>query len=435
VSSDGGENLSGGACGGPASNIGPPPPGDYDAGSWQLAVYNKFQNNATALIRHWDAFGGIPFYEGGGGTTPDDDTPMKQGRSFQPIPSTSDAAFFLDVAGMTGGTYVGIDDLLVCETPLPLSQGYWHRQCLGADLISPGRNGRGPNEPTAPDFVKTLLPDANALLEEKVFVFAACEEGMDADPPSDPCERALKQYTALLFNLASERLENACQVTVADSGCESATLGELIDELAGLINNGDGGSCQLAAACAAAVNEGGVVPGSTGAGLTLEDLVAVDPGSSPAERRNRGASRPDARSLSGSLQGLRELDRGGLHPQTLRGTREPSSIDRLTGLSRRAARESAAETRAHMAAVADGSTPEEVRSRSLDALLDALSGGYEPEVRLKIAAVLIGQVDEAWDSLLAEHLETLRTEAAEFGKNRLAAEAERLVKKLEGARE
>ena len=108
-----------------------------------------------------------------------------------------------------------------------------------------------------------LLPEVSALLEEKVFQFLACEDGMDADPPSNPCERALKQYTAMLFNLSSDRLQFNCDLDLVAGSCGSSTLGELVDELAGLINSGDGNNCKLAADCAVAVNEGGGVIGDS----------------------------------------------------------------------------------------------------------------------------------------------------------------------------
>ena len=41
-----------------------------------------------------------------------------------------------------------------CCRPEPVSQGFWHRQCLGVPAaeggIDPGRNGHGPKEPTEP---------------------------------------------------------------------------------------------------------------------------------------------------------------------------------------------------------------------------------------------------------------------------------------------
>ena len=99
ISSDGGENYTLGPCSGPWSNAEPPPPGNYDAGSWQKLVWDQFQGAAIVQIRHWAAFehrreGGIDLETG------------------QPRPrGVSDALFFQDLAKSTGGSYNPVDDL------------------------------------------------------------------------------------------------------------------------------------------------------------------------------------------------------------------------------------------------------------------------------------------------------------------------------------
>ncbi len=149
-----------------------------------------------------------------------------------------------------------IDDGGDCSgAPAPLGQGYWHRQCL--DAPDPGRSGRGSSEPGEPEFFKVLVPEVNDCLLDLGFeVDGACAGGMDAEPQRDPCQRALKQYTALLFNLASGRLHEGCGVDVAAWGCLSTDVGGLVTELGTLILSGDATDCKRAAACAAAVNEG-----------------------------------------------------------------------------------------------------------------------------------------------------------------------------------
>ena len=142
-----------------------------------------------------------------------------------------------------------------CGAPAPRGQGYWHRQCLG--VPDPGRRGRGPSEPTEPEFFNALMPEvSHCLLDLGFGVGGACAGGMDAEPQRDPCQRALKHYTALLFNLASGRLPEGCEVDVAASGCLATDVGSLVTELATLILSGDTTDCKRAAACAAAVNEG-----------------------------------------------------------------------------------------------------------------------------------------------------------------------------------
>jgi len=135
----------------------------------------------------------------------------------------------------------------------PRSQGYWHRQCLGTGEIRPGRNGRGPSFPTEPGFVSDLEPCGDARLESLGFYGTTTCEGLDAVPPSDPCERALKQLTALILNVCSERLLDSFEVDVTGQGCSSPSVGDLIDEIASLIQDGQ---CQTASDCAAAMNEG-----------------------------------------------------------------------------------------------------------------------------------------------------------------------------------
>jgi penicillin amidase len=149
------------------------------------------------------------------------------------------------------------------EEPDPQSQGYWHRQCLGLPAseggIDPGRNGRGPQSPTEPGFADELRACADARLEDLGFYGETTCSGMDADPANDAGEKALKQLTALILNVCSERLGDFCDIDVSAYGCSSTTVGDLIDEATGLIQSG---SANEAKDCLAAVNEGaGLVPG------------------------------------------------------------------------------------------------------------------------------------------------------------------------------
>ena len=153
----------------------------------------------------------------------------------------------------------------------PATQGYWHRQCLGVPAseggIDPGRNGRGPQSPTEPGFVPDLMDCGFAGLEDAgLFGLTTCD-GMDADPPSDPCQRAEKQLTALILNVCSSRLSNFCEVDVSAQACLSSNVGELIVEAAGLIQTG---FCNQAAACAAAVNEGDALVDNGSGGGALD---------------------------------------------------------------------------------------------------------------------------------------------------------------------
>jgi hypothetical protein len=175
--------------------------------------------------------------------------------------------------------------------PDPLSQGYWHRQCLGVPAadggIDPGRHGRGPQSPTEPEFVEELMPCADNRIENLGFYAVSTCEGMDAEPPSDPCERALKQLTATILNVCSSRLADVCPVDLLADGCESETLEEAMEEIAAMIHAGD---CQQAASCSAAINEGHAI-GTFGevesvGGEPLRAPAADDGGSRPQTLRD-----------------------------------------------------------------------------------------------------------------------------------------------------
>jgi hypothetical protein len=104
VNTDGGENFSDGECGPSiSSNTFPPPPGNYEAGSWQKKVWDKVQGNAVVLIRNWDTFGGVSLVD------------PETGGIAEPAPN--DNLFFQDVAGSTGGSFMAVDD----NDPLPPS--------------------------------------------------------------------------------------------------------------------------------------------------------------------------------------------------------------------------------------------------------------------------------------------------------------------------
>ena len=110
----------------------------------------------------------------------------------------------------------------------------------------------GPGAPTEPGFSELLKPCADGRLAYLGLGESACE-ALDARPAGDPCERALRQLTALTLNVCSGALTDSCAVQVSGQGCASTTVGELIDEAAGLIQEG---RCGRANDCVAAVNEG-----------------------------------------------------------------------------------------------------------------------------------------------------------------------------------
>ena len=336
----------------------------------------------------------------------------------------------------------------------PLSQGYWHRQCMGAGLITPGRNGRG-NGPTKilePDFLKELVPAVDMALQNSVFVFRTCEDGMDAEPPNEPCERALKQYTAMLLNLETVRIHQDCGIDLSATGCTSGTIGDLLGEVAGLINNADSASCKQAAACAGAVNEneGFLLPASTsgssvnpdnGEGLEVADADLANDDSSdttlipqlsfPVTERSGSAIEPVETEVS-----LPTVDPG--NPIFLFEGPAFEARDREAGPGDEIVKDSRQfqeEVDRHIAVLARKDASDENRKTSLEALLTALGGGYTPGKRLEIVTTLLGEVDVALRSLLVKHLEDIRIEAKEMGKDGLVKETERLLEKLEPSQE
>lgn len=145
---------------------------------------------------------------------------------------------------------------LVCETR---DAAYWQHQCLGVSAseggFDPGHSTHDPQGHVEPGFIK-LIPGVTARLQDLVFEFGgACAAGMLADPVNDTCERALQQFTAFLFNMESGRLQDACTLDVSSEGCGSASVGNLVDELAALIRTGDDDDCHLVISCTEVINK------------------------------------------------------------------------------------------------------------------------------------------------------------------------------------
>jgi hypothetical protein len=311
--------------------------------------------------------------------------------------------------------------------PAPLPQGDWHRQCLGVPAaeggIDPGRFGRGPSEPTDPDFVKDYLPAVSLELEQLLYEMGgSCAAGMDADPASDPCERATKQFTALLFNRASGRVQDFCPVDLSAYGCGSTDVASLVGELAGLINSGDAANCSLAADCAAAVNEGmGVIEAAPAAPAEAE--VVLETVATPT--RSSGNHRPVSKAAE-----IAEVEPAPVVEESFTAMVMPVQ---------QAEAEPAAELREedrtdihrHLSVMTSTSAPERAREVSRDALLTVLSGGHDLELRLEVARTLVSGTDPAFTDLLTAHLQDMRGEAEDLGLEDLARNAGRLLEQLQ----
>jgi hypothetical protein len=97
VLSDGGENKSSGACDGPWSISGPPPPGNYDAGSWQQKTWDNVLGNQIVWVRFWNSV-------------------VKSGADYDPetgdvrMAGVADEVFFEDLATSNYGEYAEVLD-------------------------------------------------------------------------------------------------------------------------------------------------------------------------------------------------------------------------------------------------------------------------------------------------------------------------------------
>jgi hypothetical protein len=324
----------------------------------------------------------------------------------------------------------------LCDEPSPLSQGYWHRQCLGVLAseggIDPGRNGRGPQEPTELDFTKGLMPAVTARLENLLFEMGgACAGGMDADPPSDKCEKAIKQFTALLFNLESERVQDGCSVDLSEEGCASTDIGSLVDELAALINSGDEDACKTAASCAGAVNEGTALTEASLVVQTTETEMPLNEDLGDLDWRLSAGG--GAGSLDGADTGKAAEEVDAEVPVATVNISAPIATETEEPREAPSVEEDDPLTlQRHLAVLANPSAPGKAHVASRDALLTALSGGHDLDIRLDIAEALVGRLDAAFSGLLAVHLEDIRTEAVEFGQEDMARRAEGLLERLGG---
>ena len=162
-----------------------------------------------------------------------------------------------DCDGVTDEDVCPGGDCRTCARCAPHTQGYWHRQCAGCGGIDSG-GGSGPGE--HPDFSCDELASLFARTDPDLSWFGqdTCA-ALDADPPSDPCERALKQYAASLLNVAAEYVSADCPLST-DAGTELPA--DLLAEVAARIASGDcGGAVELADA----FNNGALCPASTSA--------------------------------------------------------------------------------------------------------------------------------------------------------------------------
>lgn len=145
----------------------------------------------------------------------------------------------------------------------PLTQGYWHRQCLGLGLIQTGGLAGPPRHPDwEPEILLRLMA---AVVDPQVAALGSpadtttCE-GLDAIPQDDMCQKAIKQYTAVLMNMAGGKLGPACVLELPELGLvDPATAQAAIAALIQRGLAGDESACKTANDLADLINTAAAV--------------------------------------------------------------------------------------------------------------------------------------------------------------------------------
>lgn len=94
----------------------------------------------------------------------------------------------------------------------PRNHGFWHRWCLGQDLIDPGRFGQGNGPDPSPQHLEIppeTLEKANAAMVP--YGISACD-ALDMGPFSDERLAALRELATLQLNVAAGMLSLGCPV-------------------------------------------------------------------------------------------------------------------------------------------------------------------------------------------------------------------------------
>jgi hypothetical protein len=93
--------------------------------------------------------------------------------------------------------------------------------------------------------------------------------------------------------------------------------------------------------------------------------------------------------------------------------------------------DAAREVEGHLEVLRSRPASQQQRDAAVEAVLTALSGGYEPELRLEMVKALVNHAEDSYYSLLAEHIRDIRSEAEAFQKEELATAAQKLLERLE----
>jgi hypothetical protein len=130
------------------------------------------------------------------------------------------------------------------------TQGFWQRQCMGIGEIV-----HGGAEP--PLLVEGFEDMAEAVSGALAFSGQTACQALEAEPASEMCEKALKQYAALLMNMTWGILGPDCETDLSSLGPGlPPTVGEAADLVEEWIREGTFDSCRRANDLADALNTG-----------------------------------------------------------------------------------------------------------------------------------------------------------------------------------
>jgi len=142
----------------------------------------------------------------------------------------------------------------------PNRAGYWFIQCLalnydkgglGWGLYGNQRHKRAAEDNFAPELIDAVGSRLDHIFGQSEL--SACQDGMKVGWKYDSCDRALRQFTTLLFNIESGRLTEICPVCLGKPAIHATTIGELVNEIAGYINAGE---CSKALKIASKIQRG-----------------------------------------------------------------------------------------------------------------------------------------------------------------------------------
>lgn len=122
----------------------------------------------------------------------------------------------------------------------PRNHGFWHRWCLGQDVIDPGRfgSGRGPfASPQHADIPPETLDKADTAMAP--FGISACE-ALDSGPFSDERLAALRELATIQLNVAAGLLSLGCPVELHPvvRGEDGLTVRDAIREMNERLSDG-----------------------------------------------------------------------------------------------------------------------------------------------------------------------------------------------------